>query len=76
MQLVTVGARLVASPKTAALFKASDQTTNRRLVVEDALDVGDVIVGLQDADRDRVLGHIEAEVNVLGETGHGPAPSV
>ena len=71
-------AGLVAGAQDPFLGEGADEAPDRGLVVEDPLDGGRLLAGVQDAgDEDvfrRVEGDVDKVVSVL-HAGHGSAPS-
>jgi hypothetical protein len=55
VQVITRRSRLVTGPELGRVGEGVDQTTNRGLVMEDAVDDRVVAVGLEHRDGDRVL---------------------
>jgi len=54
--------RLVAHTQLASVGKPADQPPYRRLIIEEHLGVGDLLVPPQDPHRDLVLADIQAQV--------------
>ena len=66
-------AGLIAGSQPAGITKATNEPAHRRLVVGDPLDLGDLLVWLQNPDRDRVSVDIQTEMDrgEMRDTGHG-----
>jgi hypothetical protein len=62
-QLEAGRAGLVAGSQPGPIGKLRQEPANRRLIVGDPIHVGNLLVGPQDPDRDRVLVDVQAEMD-------------
>ena len=72
-QLEASRAGLIAGSQPAGVTQAADEPADRHLVVGDPLDVWDLLVRMQDPDRDGVLVDVQAKMDrgKMSDTGHG-----
>jgi hypothetical protein len=72
-QLVAGRPGLVAGSQGPRITKATNETANRRLVMDDPLDLRHLAVRGQDPHRDGVFVHVQAKVDgsKMRNTGHG-----
>jgi hypothetical protein len=72
-QLEAGRAGLVAGSQPAGIAQAAHEPAHRRLVMTDPIDLGDLLVRLQDSHRDRVSVHVQTEMDggKMRHTGHG-----
>jgi hypothetical protein len=75
-QLEAGRAGLVAGSQPGPIREPRHEPANRRRIVGDPLDVGDLLVRVQDPDRDRVFVDVQAEMDrgEMGDTNHGRLP--
>ena len=75
-QLEAGRAGLIAGSQPSPIGEPRHEPADRRLVVGDSLDVRDLLVRVQDPDRDCVFVDVQAEMDrgEIGDTSHGRLP--
>jgi len=65
--------RLVAGSQPTGITQAANEPAHRRLVMGDPVDLGDLLVRLQDPHRDRVTVDVQTKMDRgrMRDTGHG-----